>query len=336
MSKLEVVSSKRLAVIDSFEARKNHLLTLAFSLLIGIVYSSFLLLVCSVTPGAISGLLLFGSQIAMGLPATRAYYELGFANRENLHFIDPAKFNDAGVQHKIHIHLGEIPLIFEKMELQIRKHDTGSLDDLSDLAWFGIVVWAAFSSTSCFLGFASYLLCLIGSLVFLVVALMSYLSGYRTKREGDFEDDLSHLQYYVEKKLKEIDTYLPERKGSYFLKVIEQRRSLVLVDFSFEISLKDKSIIEYRIGLPSDVLERILITDEDEILNIISENVNNDWHAEWIRSNFNNSILLLNENSDFSMNRRSSFVKSPTFVRDSAIRTAETFSKVLSIVLQSR
>ena len=182
----------------------------------GAVYSAFLWFVCSTRPGVMSAILLFVSQIAIGFPATRAYYDLGSSNRENLHFIDPAKFNGNGKKHDVEIHLGEIPLLFEKIDLQIRKYDLGSLDDLSDIAWFGIFVWSAYSSTSFFFRTSSIPQCLIGTIVLLASCLGSYLSGYWTRRNFEFEDDLSHLQYYVENEkveFSQIETILKEKLG---------------------------------------------------------------------------------------------------------------------------
>ena len=129
MSKLEEVSSKQLALIDGFDAKMNHLQVLVLSLLIGTIYSLYLLYICSTIPGVLSALLLFGSQVAIGFPSIRAFYDLGVSNKEKLHFIDPPERNSMGLTHEIDIHLGEISLIFEKLDLHIHKHDDGSLED---------------------------------------------------------------------------------------------------------------------------------------------------------------------------------------------------------------
>ncbi len=334
MTKLEEVSSKRLVIIDSFDARMNHVLMFAFTLLIGSVYTSFLLLVCSTIPVVASALLLFGSQIAMGVPATRAYYDLGVSNRENLHFIDPAKFNSNGQHHEVEISLGEIPLIFEKIDLQIQKYDKGSLDDLSDLIWFGIFVWATISSASFYLGISGYPVCLVGAVVLITACFGSYLSGYWTQRNYSFGDDLSHLQYYVEKRLREIDTRLPDNEARFFVQLLERWHVLVLVDFSLQLQLGNEATLEYHMGFPSNETERILLQGEADILmkliddlSKISSIVDTGWKTEYHDS----IVVVINESSDFSVNKRSTFVTSPTNIDNTSHATSDIFSKILSL-----
>ncbi|MHA2395719.1 MAG: hypothetical protein ACXAC0_03380 [Candidatus Thorarchaeota archaeon] len=337
MSKLEEVSSKHIVLIDSFDAKMNHLQVLAFSLFISAVYSSYLWFICSTVPGIISGLLLFGSQIAIGFPATRTYYDFGVTNREKLHFIDPPTFNTTGRIHEVDIHLGEIPLIFEKLDIQIGKYDDGSLDDLSDLAWFGVLVWAAISSTSFYFGIGGYPLCLFSALVLILACFGSYLSGYWTRRNFGFEDDLSHLQYFVEKRFKTVDALISESRYRIFVKVLERWRSLILMDFSIEIKLGDDSALEYHIGFPSTEKEQIVVKATNGILNSVYDGSNgsqilteNNWCAERIETPAGPIVRVINESSDFSVTTRSSFVISPSIVDESSKKSADAFLEVLS------
>jgi len=335
MSKLEEVSSKRLVLVDSFDARKNHILMLAFTSVIGAVYASFLWLVCSTIPGITSALLLFGSQIAIGFTASRAYYDLGVTNRENLHFIDPSRFNGNGQHHEVGIKLAEIPLIFEKIGIQIQKYDKGSLDDLSDLVWFGIFVWASFSSASFYLGLGGSPLCLVGAVVLVIACLGSYLSGYWTKRSYDFEDDLNHLQYYIEKRLREIEPNLPKKGSQFRIHVLERWRALVLTDFTINVKLDSSVNLVYYMGFPSDISENIKIKATDEVLRQFKDDlqripiiVDSDWAIH-----DNGSVVeLVNKSSDFSVNKRSTFVTSPSIVDETSKVSADIFAKVLSLL----
>ncbi|MHA3962847.1 MAG: hypothetical protein AM325_004830 [Candidatus Thorarchaeota archaeon SMTZ1-45] len=342
MSKLEEVSSKRLVLIDSSTARKNHIFMLAISLLIGLVYTAFLWIVCSTIRTVMSTLLLFISQIAMGFPATRAYYDLGVSNRENLQFIDPAKISDNGKHHTVEIHLGEIPLIFEKIDINISKFDKGSLDDLNDLSWFGILVWAAISSTSFFFGIGGHPLCLLGTLVFLIASLMSYLSGYRIRRDYGFEDDLSHLQYFVEKRLWDIDTSLSEIRIKNFVHVIERRTNLVLEDFSVKITFPDESSLNYHMGFPSNELERIVVKTKNAKVQGIYDRLTyepiiqeNGWKVKQTETPSVYIVEILNERSSFSVNNRTSFVTSPSLIDEAAKMTAKVFSDIHSLLIFS-
>ncbi len=343
MSKLEEVSSKRLVIVANQVARKNHLFLLAFSFLIGVVYSSYFWFVCSTQPGIISSLLLFGSQIAIGIPATRAYYDLGVSNKETLRFIDPVHLDSNGKLHTVEIHPGEIPSIFEKLDLQTLKYDKGSLDDLSDLAWFGIFVWSAFSSTSFYFGIITYPICLVGTAVFLIAALMSYLSGFRIRRDYSFEEDLNHLQYLVEKRLKCIDNLHPKGGLRVFVNVFERRRTMVIVDFSAMVKLGSDFIFEYHLGFPSNEKERIIVkTGIENITRILELSYNtpafleNKWHVKRVELPSGPILAIINESSDFSVNMRSSFVISPSLIDESSLMTSEVLSTALSLATKAR
>ena len=343
MSKFEEVSSKQVVLIDSFEAKMNHLRVLAFSLLIISIYSLYLWFVCSTPPGVWSGLLLFGSQITIGFPAIRAFYELGIVNKEKLHFIDPPTFDEEEPTHEVDIHLGEIPLIFEKLDLQIRKYDDGSLDDLSDLAWFGILVWAAVSSTLFYFDVGGFPLCFAGTLVLILTCFGSYFSGYWIRREFGFEDDLSHLQYFVETRFRNIDASIAENNYRLIVQLLERRRSLVVVDFSILIHLGKELVLRYHLGFPSSEKERITVKADIDVLNsiygeliksqIISEN---NWCTELVDTPTNPSVTVINESSDFSVSKRTSYVSMPSIVDDSSKATAQTFLEVLTITNKNR
>jgi len=340
MNRLEEESTKRHVVIEQFEARWNHFKTLAFSFLLTFVYAAYLWVVCSTRPDVTSALLLFGSQIAIGFPTTRAYYEWGLSNNEKLKLLDPAKLNGKGKHLEVDIHLGDLPLFFEKMDLEIQRYDKGSHDDLNDMAWFGILVWAAVSSTLFFLTISSYPLCIVGSLVLMMACLGGYLSGYWKSRPNSFEDELSHLQYYVERRYKELDEHLPKNGARIYLQLIEQRRSVALLEFSIEVPLGDHNALEFHMGLSSTEQERIVIKTEDDVLKRIlheSEKIpeinNNNWMIERIMTSSGPIVRILNQTSDFSILNRFSFVKSPSLIDESSKNVSEIFSRVLKVIV---
>jgi hypothetical protein len=339
MSKLEEVSSKQLTLIDGFDARMNHFQVLVLSLLINTIYSFYLWFLCSTEPGVLSALLLFGSQVAIGFPSIRAFFDLGVSNKEKLHFIDPPERNSMGITHEVDINLGEIPLIFEKLDLHIHKYDDGSLDDLSDLAWFGVFVWAAVSSTLFYFEMGRYPLCLAGTVVLVLTCTASYLSGYWSQRIFGLEDDLNHLQYFVAKRFKSIDAAIPDNNYRFYVEVLEKRRSLVIVDFSLEIISGVETVLEYHIGFPSREKERIVVKGESKILDsvydasansrVISKN---NWLTERIENHSGSSVVIINESSDFSVSSRSSFVSMPPIIDESSKTVAQTFLEVLSFM----
>lgn len=336
MSQLEKESTKKHIIVDKFEARMDHLKTVAFSLLVALVYAAYLWFVCSTRPGTTSSLLLFGSQIAIGFPATRAYYEWGVSNKEKLHFLDPAKLNGKGKQLELDIHLGDLPLFFEKMDLQIRRYDKGSFDDLNDIAWFGIFVWAAVSSSLFYLSINGYPLCMAGSIVLMLACAGSYLSGYWKARSQSFEDDLSHLQYYVTKRYKDLDEHMTGNNTRVYIQMKEQWRTIALTDFSIKILLGSDSALEFHMGLSSTEKERIVIKAGEDVLNRVyngaeqlPEVKEHRWFVERILTPSGPIVRILNESSDFSITNRTSYVKSPSLIDKSSKMVGTIFSYVL-------
>jgi len=329
-------STKKHIVVDKFEAQINHLKTVAFSILLAIVFSAYLWFVCSTRPSTTSSLLLFISQIAIGFSATRAYYEWGLSNKEKLHFLDPAKINGKGKRFEIDIHIGNLPLFFEKMDLQIRQYDKGSFDDLNDIAWFGIFVWAAVSSSLFFLSINGYSLYMAGSLVLMLACAGSYLSGYWKTRSHSFEEDLSHLQYYIEKRYKDLDEHLSKNNAHFYIQMMEQWRTVGLIDFSIKIPLGNDNALEYHMGLSSTEKERIVIKAEEEVLNRVFDSVkqlpeitDHGWIVERILTPSGPIVRVLNESSNFSIWNRTSYVKSPSLIDTSSKMVGTIFSHVL-------
>ena len=329
-------STKKHIVVDKFEAQMNHLKTVAFSLILALVYSAYLWFVCSTRPSTTSSLLLFISQITIGFSATRAYYEWGLSNKEKLHFLDPAKINGKGKRFEIEIHRGNLPLFFEKMDLQIRRYDKGSFDDMNDIAWFGIFVWAAISSSLFFLSTSGNYLYMAGSLVLMLACAGSFLSGYWKTRSHSFEEDLSHLQYYIEKRYKDLDEQLPGNSAHIYVQMMEQWRTVGLVDFSIKIPLGNDNALEYHMGLSSIEKERIVIKAEEDVLNRVFDSAqqlpeitDHGWIVERILTPSGPIVRVLNESSDFSISNRTSYVKSPSLIDTSSKMVGTIFSHVL-------
>ncbi|MFW9793736.1 MAG: hypothetical protein ACFFEE_05520 [Candidatus Thorarchaeota archaeon] len=340
MSRLEEEFTKNQILVDIFQARRNHIKTGGFSALLALIYAAYLWFVCSTTPSTTSTILLFGSQIAIGFPAARAYYEWGVSNKEKLQFIDPAKFNTKGKRVEIDIHLGDLPVFFEKLEFQTSRYDRGSFDDLTDIAWFGIFVWASISSLLFILNFGGYPLCMAGSFVLMIALLGSYLSGYWKTRERAFEDDLIHLQYFVEKRYKHLDVHLPKKGSRIYIQMLEKWRSMVLIEFSLEIPLGNDESLEYHMGLSSTEKERIVIKAAADVLNRVylgSEKLaaikEHGWLIERILTPSGPIVRVLNQSSDFSLSDRSSYVKSPSRIDEASEIVGSIFAQVVSFTL---
>ena len=336
MDDLEEALNCKYHLVDSWKAQFQHLIMIASSLLIFPFYGVFLWLLCSLTPGVIPSVLLLGTQLGLGIPMTRAYYDFGITTSNSLILFDSrVDENDHGIID-LRINVGDIPLLFERMELQVQKYDESKFDDLNDLAWFLVIVWAILSSGAHYLRFLGQTLSILGVTILLAACFMCYASGYWTKRGFSFEEDLDHLEFYVASFVKVLDGALPAINGTLLLQVKRRKRGYVLVDFATEFVFGDSITLEYHFGLASSLKERFLINASDQVNAIIYEVLRKvksisgaGWKLERITTQSGVILRIMNQNSRLSIADRSSFVSSPSVIEHSAESLRDILSNIV-------
>jgi len=339
MSDLEEVIRRKYLLIDCWDVRHQHLLISSFSIVLFAIYGAFLWLLCSMTPSIFSSILLLSSQIGLGLPATRAFYDFGVTSRGKLKLFDSGILGTDVETRDLKINVGDIPLLFERFDFEIRKYDSGALDDLNDIAWFVVIVWAMISSVGIFIEFVGVPFFILGAVVLVITCFASYLSGYRTIQGVSFEEDLHHLEYYVDRFIKAADTALPSANGEIILQVTKRGRLTVLLDIIVEFTISSNSIIEYHIGLSSHLQERFIIGAPIETLDLaytkfkeLSVVEELKWSLEQVTTQSGRIVRISNLESKFSMSDRSSFVINPDIVKKNALVINETLSSIAKIL----
>ena len=336
---MEDVVSRKYLLIDTWDVRHQHLLIFSFSIFMFVIYFAFMWVLCSLTPSITTALLLLGSQICIGLPATRAYYEFGVSTRRKLKFFDAGTLG-ADVETKdLRIATGQIPLLFERFEYLIRKYDSGALDDLNDLAWFAIIIWAVISSAGIFTTITGISICLLGSFVLIITCIVSYISGYRTVQGFSFEEDLHHLEYYIDRSIKKIDMVIPKENGKVILQVTKRPERTVLIDIIVEFNLANNSIIEYHLGLSTQRKERFIILlpsafVDDAYANIkkIPSVKDSTWTIEQITTQSGRILHIVNSDSRLCICDRSTFVINPGAVEQYTQPACDTLKSITSIL----
>lgn len=342
MGDLEEVISRKYLLIDTWDVRQQHFLLTGFSFLLFTMYGVFIWLLCLMTPSITTSLLLLGSQIGLGLPATRAFYDFGVTTRGMLKLYDAGILGNDIEVTELKINLGDMPLVFERLDFQIRKYDTGDLDDLNDLAWFIVVVWAMISSAGIFTEFVGIPLCTLGVVIFAIACFVSYISGYRTIQGVSFEEDLHLLEYYVDRCIKAVDAALPTANGHVILQITKRGRRWVLIDIVVEFTLSLKSIIEYHIGLSSHIQESFIIEAPAEFLDIaygkfkeLSVVKESKWTLEQVTTQSGRIVRIVNSGRIFSISDRSSYVTNPDIVEKNVLVTKEILSSTAKILKSS-
>jgi len=284
-------------------------------------------------------MLLLGSQIGLGLPATRAFYDFGVTTRGMLKFYDAGNLGNDVETIDLKVNVGDMPLVFDQLDYQIRKYDSGAIDDLNDLAWFAIFIWAMISSAGIFAQFTGIPLCTFGVIVLVATCFASYASGYRTVQGVSFEEDLHHLEYYIDRCIRSVDSALLAENGKVIVQVSEQGRRTVLIDIVVEFVLSSDFVVEYHIGLSSQRKERfIVVTPADSLDRVyakfkkIPTVQSANWTLEQITTQSGVIIRIVNLESKLSISDRASFVITPDHVENNILLTQEILTEIGKIL----
>lgn len=339
MSDLEEAIKRKYLLVDSWDVRHQHVLIIGFSILMFIIYAIFLWILFSTTPSVMTSILLLGSQIGLGLPAARAYYDFGLSARTMLRFYDSSVLGSNLATEDLSVNIGDISLVFERMSLQLQKYDAGTMDDLNDLAWFAIIIWSMISSFFFFKDFGSLLISLSGAVVLVVSCLASYISGFRTVRGISFEEDFGHLEFFVEKHVRNIDGALPSANGVVIFQLIKRRRKYALVDVVVEFRLQENMVLEYHLGLSSMRNERFIINAPQDVIDSIYGNLKEltviqypDWILEQVTTQSGRILRFLNQKKILNIADNSTFIISPTIVEKSALEASYILKTIFELL----
>jgi len=240
---------------------------------------------------------------------------------------DPSQLKNGWQIEEKETHNADIKRIFERFSKSIKEADKKTVDDVNDIAWFAIIVWIMMSAlATTTIGF-SLLLCLTAVVVLGGICFVTYFYGHRGLVNGYFEDDLAHLEYYVQSRLSLLG---PLVKDSVQKVVWKKKNSkIILYDFIVNIHTKDDFTLSYQMGIPSTENERFSITAETKMLDPIAREVRMLTWATWSPMRKDDKMLtLVHASRKVDLRRRSTFVQSPeepTYLVDIA-------KKLLSII----
>jgi hypothetical protein len=312
-------------LVDSWSVRFQHISMIVSSLLIFSLYGVFLWLLFSLSPNILTSFLLLGTQIGLGIPMTRAYYDFGISTRNLLNFYDPGLHDVDEDVLDIRINSGDIPLLFERMGLQVQKYDKTNFDDLTDFSWFLIITWTIISTGAHFASLFGQSLYIFGVMILLVACTMCYTSGYWTNRGFSFEEDLDHLEYYIDTIVKILDAVLPGINGTLIFQLKRGRRDYAIVDIAAEFIFLDTTTLEYHFGLSSNLQERFIIDASDDIIVPLYEKLSDmqyiqdsGWELEQVNTKSGYVIRIVNPHTTLNIAKRSTFVIGPSIVEQKA------------------
>jgi len=341
MGDFEEILKSKFLLVDSRDVKSQHALIIGFSILMFVTYGLFLWLMCSLTPSLIATLFLLASQVALGLPATRAYYDFGISARQMLRFYDSGVLGHEIETEDIRIPIGDISLVFEKINNQLQKYDRDVSDDFNDLAWFVIIVWSIISSLVFFQETHSFPFCIIGAVVLIITCFVCYISGFRTLRGSSLEEYFSHLEYYIEKYIQTLDDIFPSTNGTVILQVTKRKRNYALVDLILEFNVKDIAKLEYHLGLASSQDERFILESSSNVIERVFHQLKNlkalktsRWSLEQITTQSGRILRLVNQKRTINISDVKSMIMSPSSVEKSVVEVGSILKQIEAILLK--
>ncbi|MDF1539931.1 MAG: hypothetical protein P1Q69_13625, partial [Candidatus Thorarchaeota archaeon] len=189
-----------------------------------------------------------------------------------------------------------------------------STDDVNDIAWFLVAVWAMVSTLLALTWEIFFPVCLVSAGFLIFVCFVSYYEGHKGLVNGYFEDEVDHLEYHIQSRLESMIALHSSVRS--FVSWKAKNRKIVLNDICvlFEIENTPNTNISYYVGVPSEDKERIIIKCESTITETIKrdtlELISEDSIWKFSQTD-DNTIEIENIKDIFDLSKRGAFVRSP-------------------------
>jgi hypothetical protein len=291
---------------------------------------------------AFFGILLYivyvSTQIPLGLLLTYYFQILGTRTKRKLKLLDPSKLDSDWVSSQQEMHSEDISCIFDDIRDQLQKYDP-SIDDVMDLTWFGVIVWAVIS-TGIAAMFSPYVLFYASpSLVLSGLCLATYYNGYRIAPSPSFAENMEHLKHHVLSRLSALHVVVGKRYFQPGIKLLSKGTTQVIADIFAQIINKSRNqgaVLSYWLGLSSSDSERIEFDVEEELAGAIQDSLelhpiisDSDWKIRIAYDSFEPVVVLRNEQSDIRIDIQSTLVHSPSRIKDTSERLADALKTIL-------
>lgn len=280
--------SSTFTVLDTSGIRIAILRIILFDFVGFISFGLVLYAYCFFLEGFTCALLLFSTQLIIGMIVTRLHYSLGRLVRSKAKFIDPSKLDGWEIEHK-EIDLEDLRTILQEGFTSIPEQNLENIDDYNDIAWFIILLWSLISSVLFYFVFSVPVFCITSIFIIVFVSLMTFYNGYQSGDFEDLRDDFKHLEFFVLSRLSKLHSIDNVTESSLFIEWISKDDIVALNDFGVNIKIlqsdEDVCYIDYHIGFPSFAEERLELQgacsiDSDTIMQLKEQASESDWWLE--------------------------------------------------------
>ncbi|MFX1260636.1 MAG: hypothetical protein ACFFAZ_00980 [Promethearchaeota archaeon] len=325
-------------VLDWTEVGSTLILILFGSLAIFLLYAVALTYYGIAFVGLLLYIVYVSTQIPFGLLLTRYYHMLGMRTKNRLKLINPADIDANWIMSNQEMQLEEISHLFDDISAELQKHNP-SVDDIIDLTWFAVIVWAALSTTVLAVFNPPSLFLASPALVLAGLCLASLYNGYRIAPTQAFDENMEHLKHLVISRLSALKTVVGMRYFQPGISLFRKGRKQIINDFFVRMlsSSKDKGpVLTFWVGLPSSDFERIDFDVDDELVRVLQDSlerhpivIDSGWSLSVSKDSNKPGVVLRNDQSDLRIDVQSTMVHSPSWIRD----TSEELADALRVVL---
>jgi hypothetical protein len=284
------------------------------------------------------GILLYiayvSTQIPIGFLLTRYCQMLGIRTKNKLKLIDPAKVGTDWVISRQEMNSEEISLLFDNISVGLQKYNP-SVDDVIDLTWFVVIVWAVITTGIVAVFSPHALFYSSPAFVLAGLCLANLYNGYRVASPPPFDDSIEHLKHLVQSRLSALHAVIGKRYFQPGVRLLSKGKKQVVVDFFAQMlnMSNDRGPIHiYWLGLPSTDTERIDFDIAEEKKGIIQISLKEhpiSTENGWTIKSSEPGVVLQNEQGAVRFDIHSTMVHSPSRIRDTSEKLADALKVVI-------
>ncbi|MFQ5831727.1 MAG: hypothetical protein ACE5H4_03400 [Candidatus Thorarchaeota archaeon] len=330
----------RYILLDWSGVRRIQFRVVLGSALLFITYSIILLLYCSVAQWILLAFLLVSTQIGVGLVFTRYYQTVGMLAKEKLTFLDSSELAGEWESVEEEVSIEEMPRIFQELDERLGGLEP-QVDDILDLAWFFIIVWAAVSTALVVLFGSSPILCLSPSPILAMICVACYYNGYQSGKGEISADHLEHLEHLALSRLSAIQSIASNSFFQPFVQWMQKQEFRVLSDLGVHLIGSavevTGAVIRYSVGFSSgdkEHIEVLLSEVPDPDFQSAVTRLDSDLGSRWILTTDSgpqmHKFRFANAIDSPSLRRHASLIRSPS-EQEKATRVV---AKILESLLQ--
>ncbi|MHA2040950.1 MAG: hypothetical protein ACW975_03720 [Candidatus Thorarchaeota archaeon] len=325
-------------ILDWSEVRKMQFLILIGSVLLFAIYAIVLACYEAVFFRLLLYILYVSTQIPFGLVLTHYFQVLGTRMKRKLNLLDPSKLGADWASSQQDMNSKDISHLFDNISVQLQKSNP-SVDDVLDLAWFGVIVWAVISTGIAVVHNPSGLFYASSSLVLSGLCLASLYNGYRISRSPSFDENIEHLKHLVLSRLSALQLVVGRRYFQPGVKLLSKGEKQVIADIFVQILNNSRSkgaVLSYWLGLSSTDDERVNFDVPEQHVesirgSLMSLPIISDfgWSIDTAPNNNEPRVVIRNKRDSIRIDVQSTMVLSPSRIKESSEKLADALEAVI-------